>query len=360
MSAELPLRVGTRGSPLALVQTRLFLHLLTTFCPVLRGMSVFEEHAIRTTGDRVQDRRLAEIGGKGLFAKEIHEALADGRVDFAVHSLKDLETELPAGIVLACTLKREDSRDALILGPDVARCPTRPRHSTVCRPARCRHVVRAASGAVAARSPGPDHHPHPRQRADAAGQTRFRRMRGVAAGAGRFEAAWVWRTKPRSCWTRMRWCPPAGQGIIGITVRESDTELREMLAAIEDPEAKAVSTAERAMLAELDGSCRTPIGGHARLLPNGELASDRPGGAGGRVVPAEAVGAWGGGRRGADRHRTWRPACARTARAISLADLARPGASPRLRTATKAPPNPSGAIRLSGPQTRASAPGKSA
>ncbi len=63
-------------------------------------MDVFEEHAIRTTGDAVQDRRLADIGGKGLFAKEIHEALADGRIDFAVHSLKDLETELPPGIVL--------------------------------------------------------------------------------------------------------------------------------------------------------------------------------------------------------------------------------------------------------------------
>ena len=66
----------------------------TRFCPVLRGMDVFEEHPIRTTGDAVQDRRLAEIGGKGLFAKEIHEALVDGRIDFAVHSLKDLETDL--------------------------------------------------------------------------------------------------------------------------------------------------------------------------------------------------------------------------------------------------------------------------
>src|SRR5579863_7113431 len=111
----LPLRVGTRGSPLALIQTRGFLAVLTQFCPLLRTMDVFEEHAIRTTGDAVQDRRLAEIGGKGLFAKEIHEALADGRIDFAVHSLKDLETELPKGIVLACTLKREDARDALIL-----------------------------------------------------------------------------------------------------------------------------------------------------------------------------------------------------------------------------------------------------
>ena len=71
----LPLRVGTRGSPLALVQTRAFLDRLRAFCPVLRAMHVFEEHAIRTTGDAVQDRRLAEIGGKGLFAKEIHEAL---------------------------------------------------------------------------------------------------------------------------------------------------------------------------------------------------------------------------------------------------------------------------------------------
>src|SRR3954454_20286848 len=112
----LPLRVGTRGSPLALVQTRMFLDVLRRFCPVLRDMNVFEEHPIRTTGDAVQDRRLADIGGKGLFAKEIHEALADRRIDCAVHSLKDLETTLPPGIVLACTLKREDARDALILG----------------------------------------------------------------------------------------------------------------------------------------------------------------------------------------------------------------------------------------------------
>ena len=113
---SLPLRVGTRQSPLALWQTRHFLDIVSRFCPVLRGAQAFEEHAIATTGDRVQDRRLADIGGKGLFAKEIHEALLDGRVDFAVHSLKDLETELPPGIVLACTLRREDPRDAIVLG----------------------------------------------------------------------------------------------------------------------------------------------------------------------------------------------------------------------------------------------------
>ena len=106
----LPLRVGTRGSPLALVQTRTFLTMLTRFCPLLRDMGAFQEHRINTTGDMVQNRLLAEIGGKGLFAKEIHEALSDGRIDFAVHSLKDLETTLPPGLVLACTLASARTR----------------------------------------------------------------------------------------------------------------------------------------------------------------------------------------------------------------------------------------------------------
>src|SRR5215472_13283597 len=132
-SRALPLRVGTRGSPLALIQTRGFLEVLTRFGPVLRSMGVFEEHAIRTTGDAVQDRRLADIGGKGLFAKEIHEALADRRIDFAVHSLKDLETTLPPGIVLACTLKREDARDALVLGSAAAQAD--PADPLACLPA---------------------------------------------------------------------------------------------------------------------------------------------------------------------------------------------------------------------------------
>src|SRR5215469_11794134 len=112
VSRRRTLRVGTRGSPLALIQTRGLIALLAGVAQV-----PIEEQVIRTTGDAVQDRRLAEIGGKGLFAKEIHEALADGRIDLAVHSLKDLETTLPPGIVLGCTLRREDARDALILPP---------------------------------------------------------------------------------------------------------------------------------------------------------------------------------------------------------------------------------------------------
>lgn len=269
-SRSLPLRVGTRGSPLALVQTRLFLHLLTTFCPVLRGMSVFEEHAIRTTGDRVQDRPLADIGGKGLFAKEIHEALADGRVDFAVHSLKDLETELPAGIVLACTLKREDARDALILGPGCA--TPDPAAPFDCLPAG------AVVGTSSVRRQAQLLHARPDLAVTSIRgnvETRLDKVMRGECTASLLALAGLKRLglddRASVMLNPEAMVPAAGQGIVCVTVRESDTELREMLAAIEDPEAKAVSTAERAMLAELDGSCRTPIGGHARLLPNGEL-----------------------------------------------------------------------------------------
>jgi len=267
---SLPLRVGTRGSPLALWQTRFFLQLLTRFCPVLRGMNVFEEHAIRTTGDAVQDRKLAEIGGKGLFAKEIHEALSDGRVDFAVHSLKDLETELPPGIVLACTLKREDARDALILGPHCD--PIDPADPFACLPAG------AVIGTSSVRRQAQLLHARPDLRVTTIRgnvQTRLGKLAAGECTASLLALAGLKRLemedKASVVLDAEAMVPAAGQGIVGITVRESDEELRELLSAIEDPDAKAVSTAERALLGELDGSCRTPIGGHARLLPTGDL-----------------------------------------------------------------------------------------
>ena len=270
---SLPLRVGTRGSPLALVQTRAFLQELKHFCPVLRGMDVFQEHVIRTTGDQVQDRSLAEIGGKGLFAKEIHEALADGRIDFAVHSLKDLETALPPGIVLACTLRREDSRDALILGggcgaPDpadaYAALPTGALIGTnsVRRQAQLLHARPDLRMALLRGNV----------------QGRIDKLRGGHATATLLAVAGLRRLgitgtpgvaiAPLDAETMV---PSAGQGIVGVTVREDDAALRELLAGIEDPQARAVSTAERALLALLDGSCKTPIGGHARFLPDGRL-----------------------------------------------------------------------------------------
>src|SRR5262252_9330947 len=109
-----PLRIGTRGSPMALQQTSLFRDRLAETYPELRETEAIEIVTIRTTGDRVQDRLLAEIGGKGLFAKEIEEALVAGHIDLAVHSLKDLETWLPDGLVIACVLPRDDPRDAFV------------------------------------------------------------------------------------------------------------------------------------------------------------------------------------------------------------------------------------------------------
>ncbi len=273
----LPLRVGTRGSPLALVQTRHFLATLTQFCPVLRmplfgDQSVFQEHAIRTTGDATQatGERLADIGGKGLFAKEIHEALADRRIDFAVHSLKDLETELPEGIVLACTLKREDARDVLVLGPDCGEPdPADPYAalgagatigtSSVRRQAQLLHarpdlVVRNIRGNV-------------QTRLDRAKRGDYGAIMLAYAGLRRLDLA----DEASVVLDPEAMVPSACQGIVGVTVRADDIELRAMLAGIEDPEAQCVSTAERALLRELDGSCRTPIGGHARLLPDGRL-----------------------------------------------------------------------------------------
>lgn len=249
------LRAGTRGSPLALIQTRAFLRLLGDG----------EESVIATTGDAVQDRPLAAIGGKGLFAKEIHEALLDGRIDCAVHSLKDLETELPPGIILACVLKREDPRDALIL-PSTMAVPADPFDllpdgatigtSSVRRQAQLLYrrpdlSVTTIRGNV---------------------QTRLRKLRSGECEATLLAVAGLNRldmTLPEAIALDTDvMVPAAAQGIVGITARASDTGLLERLSAIEDTDARIAATAERAVLAMLDGSCRTPIGAYAQIRPD--------------------------------------------------------------------------------------------
>jgi len=270
-TGRLPLRVGTRGSPLARKQTEMFLAALREICPALGyAPDAFEAEIISTTGDRVTDRPLADIGGKGLFAKEIHEALRDKRIDFAVHSLKDLETTLPDGIILACTMKREDARDALILSDEYhiedgaeiwSALPANARigTSSVRRQAQLLHArpdlkMELLRGNV-------------RTRLDAARTGKFDATLLALAGLRRlgFESEVSAAIDPEAM------VPSACQGIVGITVRAEDAALGDLLAMIEDKEAKAVATAERALLAALDGSCRTPIGGYARLLPDGML-----------------------------------------------------------------------------------------
>ena len=260
------IRAGTRGSPLALVQARTFLRLLAT----VPGAGAAQEVIIATTGDAVQDRSLADIGGKGLFAKEIHEALLDGRIDCAVHSLKDLETELPPGITLGCVLAREDARDVLILrDSEGTRDPADPLAalphgalvgtSSVRRQAQLLHArpdLRVASirGNV---------------------QTRLRKLRDGECQATTLALAGLRRLGMEIPGATIldpeTMLPAAAQGIVGITIRSQDSALRDLLGQIEDPMSRAVATAERALLAALDGSCRTPIGAHARLLANGSL-----------------------------------------------------------------------------------------
>lgn len=264
----LPLRVGTRGSPLALVQTRAFLEQIMAVCPVLRGLDAFREFAIATTGDAIQNRPLSEIGGKGLFAREIHEALLDGRIDFAVHSLKDLETELPAGVVLACTLRREDARDALIL-PEGLADPQNPFASLPQGALVGSASLRRQAQLLALR---------PDLRVETIRgnvQTRLSKVRSGAFAGSLLALAGLKRLglegEAAVILPPEIMLPAACQGIVGVTVRARDAELHELLSAVEDPEARAVSRAERALLAALDGNCRTPIGGYAWPLPDGRL-----------------------------------------------------------------------------------------
>ena len=271
----LPLRVGTRASPLALVQTRTFLSLLTRFCPVLRGLDVFHEHAIRTTGDATQatGERLSDIGGKGLFAKEIHEALLDGRIDFAVHSLKDLETELPPGIVLACVLPREDARDVLILGPDCGPAVDGDPYAGL------RQGAVVGSGSVRRQAQlllaRPD-----LTVVNIRGnvQSRLDKVRRGDVGASLLAMAGLNRLglsdEASVILPPGVMLPSACQGIVGVTVRASDVELHDLLAAIADPDATRMAAAERGLLGALDGSCHTPIGAYATLLPDGRMHID--------------------------------------------------------------------------------------
>lgn len=275
---NLPLKVGTRGSPLALWQTRHFLDLITQVCPVLKFMQAFEECEISTAGDRVQDRRLAEIGGKGLFAKEIHEALLDRRVDFAVHSMKDLETELPPGVVLACALRREDPRDSLVLGAACHREGSRARRHGSDDPYAALPFG-ALVGTASVRRQSQLLHARPDLQVEMIRGNVQTRLSRVASGE--FDATLLALAGLRRLGLEGEaeavidpevMVPAACQGTVGVTVRTGDEDLRELLWAIEDLDARVCANAERALLHALDGSCRTPIGAHARMLPGNMLS----------------------------------------------------------------------------------------
>lgn len=261
------IRIGTRGSKLALAQAEELRNRLTAAHPELRDDGAIEIVVITTTGDAVRDRALAEIGGKGLFMKEIEEALVGGRVDLALHSMKDVETFLTPGTEIACVLPREDPRDAF-LSPVADHIDNLP-HGAVVGTSSVRRAALVKNRRSDLRTV------LYRGNVD----TRLAKLEAGEVDATLLALAGLNRLGLAARATRvleLDEMPPAvAQGAIGAQCRVAETEadirLRSWLEAINDAESETQITAERAMLATLDGSCRTPIAGHAVLGEDGAL-----------------------------------------------------------------------------------------
>jgi len=255
------LRIGTRGSPLAMAQAELVRAALAAAHAELAAPGALELVVIRTTGDKIQDRPLAEIGGKGLFTKEIDEALLDGRIDLAVHSMKDVPTALPEGIVIAAMPERADPRDVLLAGAAA---------SLADLPAGC--VVGTASLRRAAQvlALRPDLAVVP-LRGNV--QTRLAKLARGEVGATLLAAAGLARlglgTAGGTPLDPAEMLPAVAQGAIGIACRADDARLRAILAPLGHPPTERCVAAERALLAALDGNCRTPIAAFAIEGPAG-------------------------------------------------------------------------------------------
>lgn len=259
------LRIGTRGSPLALAQAHELRDRLLAAHPHLQAAAI-EIVVIKTTGDTVQNRTLAEIGGKGLFTKEIEEALGQGDLDLAVHSMKDMPTVLPDGLVIDCLLPREDPRDALFahaggslmtLPPACIVGTASLRRAAQVRALRADLTVVPLRGNVG---------------------TRLRKLAAGEVGATLLAVAGLKRLgrldEATAILSTEEMLPAVAQGAIGIERRRDDERMAALLAPINDPATAVRIAAERACLAVLDGSCRTPIAALAEL----EGSLHQPGG----------------------------------------------------------------------------------
>ncbi|MCU0900714.1 MAG: hydroxymethylbilane synthase [Cypionkella sp.] len=250
-----PLKIGTRGSLLALWQAHEVRRSLQVAFDL--PQEAFEICVIKVMGDQILDKALKDIGGKGLFTREIEEALLDGSIDIAVHSMKDMPTQQPPGLILDCYLPREDVRDAFI-SPHVARLADLPQGAVVGSSSLRRRAQ--------LRLKRPD-----LQLVEFRGnvQTRMKKLEdGVAvatflamAGLNRLGMTHV----VRSAIDPEDMLPAVAQGAIGVERRQDDARTAQMLAAIHDHPTGLRLAAERAMLARLDGSCETPIAGLATL-----------------------------------------------------------------------------------------------
>jgi hydroxymethylbilane synthase len=249
------MKIGTRGSLLALTQARLVAGLLGRASG--KDAGEFPLEAFVTSGDKLKDQRLQEAGGKGLFTKELDEALLDGRIDVAVHSMKDLPTHLPDGIVLAAVPEREDPRDAFIShkAKSLRQLPQGAVVGTASlrRQAQALHLRPDLKMVILRGSV----------------QTRLQKLESGVIDATFLALAGLNRLGLAGHATSMidtQEMPPApGQGALAITCREGDKAARDLLAKISVQDSETAVTAERGFLAALDGSCRTPIGALATI-----------------------------------------------------------------------------------------------
>lgn len=252
-----PLRIGTRGSPLALAQAHETRDRLAAAHPELAAPGMIEIVVFKTTGDRILDRTLAEAGGKGLFTKELEEALLDGRADLAVHSMKDVPTWLPEGLEIACLLPREDPRDAFFsrTGAGLDALPA----GSVVGTAGLRRQAQ-----ILERRPDLTVVP---LRGNV--QTRLSKLEAGEVDATLLALAGLRRLGMSHLLTAVfepdEMLPAVAQGAIGIEIRSGDARTRGYVEALHCAGTAARVTAERALLAALDGSCRTPIAALARL-----------------------------------------------------------------------------------------------
>lgn len=248
-----PLRIGTRGSPMALAQTGMVRDRIVAANPGLETELV----VVTTVADKILDRPLSEIGGKGLFTKELEQALFAGEIDVAVHSMKDVETWLPEGLVIACILERDDPRDAFLstTASGFAELPAGARVGT--------SSLRRAAQVLMRR---PDLRIVP-FRGNA--NTRMRKLEAGECEATLLALAGLQRLGmqdvARSVLSVDEMLPAVAQGALGIECREGDADIRALLAPIACQTTTIAVGAERALLAELDGSCRTPIAALARI-----------------------------------------------------------------------------------------------
>ena len=252
---RMPVKLGSRGSPLALWQANAARDRIAGRWPGLADPGCLEVVTITTQGDRVRDRPLAELGGKGLFTKEIDIALLDGRIDLAVHSLKDVPSALPDDLVLAGVLPRADPRDtwfgradaaiaALPAGTPVGTCSPRRQAQLLMR--RPDLVVVPMRGNVG---------------------TRLAKLREGLVGGTFLAKAPLDRLRlpdaPTAVLDPDEMLPAVAQGAIGLVCRASDAAMRDLAAAVTCPDSRDCVVAERALLARLGGSCHTPIAGLA-------------------------------------------------------------------------------------------------